>query len=120
MSTEQTNRVKEIVKKFSRQSELPSDARQSELSSEAANDVPQTEALNDVPIKLETRGRKKKYQNDEDRLNARKEQQKKYRERQKEKVKELLSLIEGLSEDDIIELKNKAQELRASKNIVDE
>ena len=95
--TEQTNLVKEIVKKFS------------------SNESP----LNEVPIKLETRGRKKKYQNDTDRLNARKEQQKKYRERQKEKVKELLLLIDGLDADDIVELKNRAQELR-QKNIVDE
>ena len=74
---------------------------------------------NDVPTKIETRGRKKKYQNDTDRLNARKEQQKKYRDRQKEKVKELLLLVDGLDADDIIELKNRAQELR-QKNIVDE
>ena len=78
-----------------------------------------SEGSEDVPTKIETRGRKKKYQNDIDRLNARKEQQKKYRDRQKEKIKELLSLIEGLSEDDIIELKNKAQELR-QRNIVEE
>ena len=71
---------------------------------------------NDVPTKIETRGRKKKYQNDTDRLNARKEQQKKYRDRQKEKVKELLLLVDGLDADDIAELKNKAQELR-NKNV---
>ena len=95
--TEQTNLVKEMVKKFS------------------SNESP----LNEVPIKLETKKKKKKYQNDTDRLNARKEQQKKYRERQKEKVKELLLLIDGLDADDIVELKNRAQELR-QKNIVDE
>ena len=71
-----------------------------------------SEGSEDVPTKIETRGRKKKYQNDTDRLNARKEQQKKYRDRQKEKVKELLLLVEGLDADDIVELKNKAQELR--------
>ena len=71
---------------------------------------------NDVPTKIETRGRKKKYQNDTDRLNARKEQQKKYRDRQKEKIKELLLLVEGLDADDIVELKNKAQKLR-NKNV---
>ena len=71
-----------------------------------------SEGSDDVPTKIETRGRKKKYQNDTDRLNARKEQQKKYRDRQKEKVKELLLLVEGLDADDIAELKNKAQELR--------
>ena len=58
---------------------------------------------NDVPTKIETRGRKKKYQNDTDRLNARKEQQKKYRDRQKEKIKELLLLVEGLDADDIVD-----------------
>ena len=68
------------------------------------------------PTKVETRGRKKKYENNEDRMNARKEQQKRYRDRQKEKVKELLSLIDGLTPEDIIELKNKAEELR-QKNI---
>ena len=52
-----------------------------------------SEGSDDVPTKIETRGRKKKYQNDTDRLNARKEQQKKYRDRQKEKVKELLLLV---------------------------
>ena len=78
-----------------------------------------SEGSDDVPTKIETRGRKKKYQNDTDRLNARKEQQKKYRDRQKEKVKELLLLVEGLDADDIVELKNRAQELR-QKNIVDE
>ena len=99
--TEQTNLVKEMVKKFS------------------SNESPQTDSSSEVPTKIETRGRKKKYQNDTDRLNARKEQQKKYRERQKEKVKELLLLIDGLDADDIVELKNRAQELR-QKNIVDE
>ena len=78
-----------------------------------------SEGSDDVPTKIETRGRKKKYQNDTDRLNARKEQQKKYRDRQKEKIKELLLLVEGLDADDIVELKNRAQELR-QKNIVDE
>ena len=78
-----------------------------------------SEGSDDVPTKIETRGRKKKYQNDTDRLNARKEQQKKYRERQKEKVKELLLLVDGFDADDIVELKNRAQELR-QKNIVDE
>ena len=78
-----------------------------------------SEGSDDVPTKIETRGRKKKYQNDTDRLNARKEQQKKYRDRQKEKVKELLLLVDGLDADDIVELKNRAQELR-QKNIVDE
>ena len=71
-----------------------------------------SEGSEDVPTKIETRGRKKKYQNDTDRLNARKEQQKKYRDRQKEKVKELLLLVEGLDADDIVELKNRAKELR--------
>ena len=71
-----------------------------------------SEGSDDVPTKIETRGRKKKYQNDTDRLNARKEQQKKYRDRQKEKIKELLLLVEGLDADDIAELKNKAKELR--------
>ena len=71
-----------------------------------------SEGSEDVPTKIETRGRKKKYQNDTDRLNARKEQQKKYRDRQKEKVKELLLLVEGLDADDIAELKNRAKELR--------
>ena len=70
------------------------------------------------PTKVETRGRKKKYENNEDRMNARKEQQNRYRDRQKEKVKELLSLIEGLTAEDIIELKNKAEELR-QKNITE-
>ena len=74
-----------------------------------------SEGSDDVPTKIETRGRKKKYQNDTDRLNARKEQQKKYRDRQKEKVKELL-LVEGLDADDIAELKNRAKELR-NKNV---
>ena len=78
-----------------------------------------SEGSEEVPTKIETRGRKKKYQNDTDRLNARKEQQKKYRDRQKEKVKELLLLVDGLDADDIVELKNRAQELR-QKNIVDE
>ena len=71
-----------------------------------------------VPIKVETRGRKKKYNTDEDRINARKLQQKRYRDRQKEKVKELLALVEGLSPEDIVELKAKAQELR-NKNRTD-
>ena len=71
-----------------------------------------SEGSDDVPTKIETRGRKKKYQNDTDRLNARKEQQKKYRDRQKEKIKELLILVEGLDADDIAELKNRAKELR--------
>ena len=71
-----------------------------------------SEGSDDVPTKIETRGRKKKYQNDTDRLNARKEQQKKYRDRQKEKIKELLLLVEGLDADDIAELKNRAKELR--------
>lgn len=106
--TEQTNHVKEMVKKFS-QADLLNDV--------VANS---SEGSDDVSTKLETRGRKKKYQNDTDRLNARKEQQKRYRDRQKEKVKELLALIEGLNADDITELKNKAEELRAAKNIVDE
>ena len=64
------------------------------------------------PVKVETRGRKKKYNTDEDRINARKLQQKRYRDRQKEKVKELLALVEGLTPEDIVELKAKAQELR--------
>ena len=75
-----------------------------------------SEGSDDIPTKIETRGRKKKYQNDTDRLNARKEQQKKYRDRQKEKIKELLLLVEGLDADDIVELKNKAKELR-NKNV---
>ena len=83
---------------------------------EVINKADSSEGSDDVPTKIETRGRKKKYQNDTDRLNARKEQQKKYRDRQKEKVKELLLLVEGLDADDIAELKNKAQELR-NKNV---
>ena len=67
------------------------------------------------PIKVETRGRKKKYNTDEDRINARKLQQKRYRDRQKEKVKELLALVDGLTPEDIAELKALAQELRDAK-----